>query len=427
MTSSPKQTRSRREFLKVGVAVGAGGLAHLSNRSHVHAQENNTLKIGLIGCGGRGSGAAVQALAADPHTKLVAMADAFEDQANKSLAAIRKAAKPEQVDVTPDHIFAGFDGYQQVIDSDVDIVLLACTPHFRPKHLRAAIEAGKHVFAEKPVAVDPVGVRSVLETTQLAHQKGLSIVSGLCWRYETNTLELMRHLHDGAIGQITSLDTTRYGGGVWVRPRTPEMTEMQYQMRNWYYYTWLSGDFITEQFVHELDRMAWVMGDQYPVSCLATGGRQTYGPEKGHTFDHFAAQYEYENGAKLFATTRHQKGCDNAFGVYATGTKGRCDLQAFEITGENPWKSSGRRTNMHQLEHDAFFAALRKGDIINNGEYMAKSTMMAIIARMSAYTGKNLSWQQAMDSQLDLRPDAYTWDAAPPPSDVAVPGVTKFV
>jgi len=419
---------SRRGFLKTtAVAIGAGAATHLSVARAAHAAEQNTLKIGLVGCGGRGTGAAVQALTADPNTKLVAVADAFRERAENSLKAIR-GQKADQVDVPPDRIFDGFEGYQKVIDSGVDIVLLTASPHFRPKHLRACVEAGKHVFAEKPVAVDAPGVRSVLETTELAREKNLCLVSGLCWRYETNSLEMMARLHDGAIGEITSLNSIRYGGGVWVRPRKEGMTEMQYQMANWYYFTWLSGDFITEQFVHELDRMAWVMGDEYPVACVATGGRQTRtGPEYGHIYDHFAAQFEYENGVKLHATDRHQRGCANWFTVEAVGTKGRCDMQKFVITGANPWASGKRRTQMHQLEHDAMYAALRKGDVINNGEYMAKSSMMAIIARMSAYTGRRLTWEQAMNSKQLLAPERYTWDAAPPPDEVAMPGVTEFV
>jgi predicted dehydrogenase len=227
------------------------------------------------------------------------------------LANIKKQ-RADQVDVPPDRVFDGFDGYQKVIDSGVDIVLLCAAPHFRPKHLRACVEAGKHVFAEKPVAVDAPGVRSVLETTELARKKNLFLVSGLCWRYETNTLAMMDRLHSGAIGEITSLHTNRYGGGVWVRPREEDATEMQYQMSNWYYFTWLSGDFITEQFVHELDRMAWVMQDEYPVACVATGGRQTRtGPDYGHIYDHFAAEFEYANGVKLSANCRHQRGCSN--------------------------------------------------------------------------------------------------------------------
>ena len=419
---------SRREFLKTtGSLVGASMAGSLSIARSAHAAENNTLKIGLIGCGGRGTGAAVQALSADPNTKLIAVADAFKDRAETSVANISKQ-KADQVAVDTDHIFDGFDGYQKVIDSGVDVVLLAASPHFRPKHLKACIEAGKHVFAEKPIAVDAPGVRSVLETCKLAKEKNLSVVSGLCWRYETNTLELMERLHNGAIGNITSLNTTRYGGGVWVRPRQEGMTEMQYQMLNWYYYTWLSGDFIVEQFVHELDRLVWAMGDEYPISCIATGGRQTRtGPEYGHIYDHFAAQYEFANGLRMFATNRHQQGCTGLMNVEAVGTKGRCDLQRFIIEGDNAWRTRNKRTHMHQLEHDAMYAALRRGDTINNGEYMSKSTMLAILARMSAYTGQKLSWDQAMNSNEELKPAAYSWDATPPSAEVAMPGVTKFV
>jgi predicted dehydrogenase len=416
---------TRRAFL--GTTAAAVGAASLGSPHFVHAAERNTLRIGLIGCGGRGTGAAVQALTADPNTKLVAMSDAFRDRAETSLANIRDK-KPDQVDVAPDHVFDGFEGYQKVIDSGVDVVLLASTPHFRPKHMRACIEAGKHVFAEKPVAIDAPGVRSALETTEMARRKGLSLVSGLCWRYETNTQEMMSRIHDGAIGEIASLNSTRYSSGVKTHTRDPGMTEMQWQIRNWYYYTWLSGDFNTEQFVHELDRLAWVMQDEYPVSCVATGGRQTrVGPEYGNIYDHFAAQYQFANGMKMFATNRHQKGCFNTTMVEAVGTKGRCDLQKFVITGENPWKASGPRTQMHQLEHDAMYAALRKGDIINNGVYMAKSTMLAIMARMSAYTGKQITWEQAMNSEELLAPDQYSWDAEPPKSEVAMPGLTPFI
>jgi predicted dehydrogenase len=424
---STSPSASRRAFLKTSTAAVGVGVASTLAVPRVHAAEDNTLRVGLIGCGGRGTGAAVQALKADPNTQLVAIGDAFEDRAELSLKSIRRSMA-DQVAVDDDHVFVGFDAYKGVIDSDVDVVLLAATPHFRAKHLKACIDAGKHVFAEKPVAVDAPGVQSVLETCELARQKSLSVVSGLCWRYETNTLALMRRLHDGAIGEITSLDTTRYGGGVWVRPREDGMTEMQYQMRNWYYFNWLSGDFITEQFVHELDRMAWVMQDEYPVACIATGGRQSRtGAEHGHIYDHFACQFQYAGGATLFATCRHQKGCSGMFTVRAVGTKGSCDLQKFEIAGENPWSSGQRRTAMHQLEHDAMYAALRRGETINNGVYMAKSTMMALMARMSAYTGQKLSWDQAMNSKELLAPASYAWDADPPPAEVAIPGVTKFV
>ena len=274
--------------------------------------------------------------------------------------------------MTPDRIFDGFDGYQHVIDSDVDVVLFAHPPF--PTNTFASGNRSRQARICRKASgrrCSRCSLRAGVRRT--GPSKRPVLVSGLCWRYETNTLQLMRRLHDGAIGDITSLDTTRYAGGVWVRARDAGHDRNAVPDANWYYYTWLSGDFIVEQFVHELDRMAWVMGDQYPISCVATGGRQTYGPDKGHTFDHFAAQFVI-NGVKLFATTRHQRGCSNPFSSSGRH-QGRCDLQKFEITGRI--HGNHQATNMHQLEHDAMYAALRKGRRINNGDYMAMSTMMA--------------------------------------------------
>ncbi|MDT8302167.1 MAG: Gfo/Idh/MocA family oxidoreductase, partial [Sedimentisphaerales bacterium] len=306
---------------------------------------------------------------------------------------------------------------------------LATPPHFRPMHLKACIEAGKHVFAEKPVAVDAPGVRSVLETTKLAKEKNLFIVSGLNGRYSPTLQELVRRIQDGALGKITTLHAARYGGGVWVRPRKPGMTDMQYQMRNWYYFTWLSGDFNVEQFIHQLDRLAWVMKDQYPARCYSTGGRQARtGPEHGHIFDHFSSVFEYPQGVRVFTTTRHQRGCSNESQALVMGTRGTANLKTSTITGENPWQPPHReRTSSHQLEQNAFLAALRAGKVINNGNYMAKSTMMAIMSRMSAYTGQSLTWEQVINSKEDLSPSGYTWNSDPPKAEVAVPGVTQFV
>jgi predicted dehydrogenase len=228
-----------------------------------------------------------------------------------------------------------------------------------------------------------------------------------------------------------ALHSARYSSGVWVKPRQPGMTEMEYQMRNWYYFTWLSGDFNVEQFVHQLDFMAWLMQDQYPVRCYATGGRQARtGPDYGHIYDHFSSVFEYENGVRLFATTRHQNGCSAVFSSVALGTKGHAASGDSNtgITGANPWRPRprDREAPSHQLEHDTFFAALRQGRIINNGDYMVKSTLMAIMERMSAYTGQTLSWEQVLNSSLDLKPSSYAWDGTPPPAEVAVPGLTKF-
>lgn len=429
-TGANAAVTSRREFLKHSTTAVAGSLAAgLSIGPSVYAAGSDVIRVGLVGCGGRGTGAATQVLTADRGTKLVAMCDAFADRLQRSLESMRKLQEiADRVLVDSDHQFTGFDGYKQVIASDVDVVLLATPPHFRPMHLKACVEAGKHVFAEKPVAVDAPGVRSVLETTELAKQRDLFIVSGLNGRYAPPLQEMVRRVQDGAVGDIVALHAARYGGGVWVRPREAGMTDMEYQMRNWYYFTWLSGDFNVEQFVHQLDRMAWIMKDEYPVRCYSTGGRQARtAPEYGHIFDHFSSVFEYPQGVRVFTTTRHQRGCANESQALVMGTRGIADLGEEKITGENPWQAPRGRVNSHQLEQDAFMAALRAGRTINNGEYMAKSTLMAIMSRMSAYTGQSLTWEQVLNSQEDLSPSGYTWDANPPRAEVAVPGVTKFV
>ena len=435
-TVTADRSSTRREFLRQSATAltAAPLLAASATTAHgAYAGGSDTIRIGLVGCGGRGAGAARQALKADPHTQLVAVAEAFEDRLQTGLQALRRDADVgEQVAVDPEREFVGFDAYQHVIESDVDVVLLATPPQFRPQHLRACIDAGKHVFAEKPVAVDAPGVRSVLETTELAKQKGLCIVSGLNGRYSPTLQEMMSRIHDGAIGEITALSAVRYAAGVWVRPRTPEMTEMEYQMRNWYYFTWLSGDFNVEQFVHQYDRLAWALGDRPPERCYSTGGRQARtGPEYGHIFDHFSSIFEYETGAMAFATTRHQPGCTNENGVVVTGTKGTATLsgRTTGITGENPWRPprQSEREDTHQLEQIAFLEALRAGRIINNGEYMAHSTLLAILARETAYTGQTITWDQMLNSERSLSPSAWTWNTDPPPAEVAIPGVTKFV
>ena len=422
---------SRRAFLKRSTTAVAGSLVTgLSVAHSAHVAGSDTIRVGLVGCGGRGTGAASQVLNADPGARLVAMSDAFEDRLQLSLRSIKKQENiRDQVRVDSTHQFTGFDGYQQVIASDVDVVLLATPPHFRPIHLEACIKAGKHVFAEKPVAVDAPGVRSVLKTTELAKRKNLCIVSGLNGRYSPVTQEMVRRIQDGAVGKIVALHAARYGSGVWTRPRKPGMTDMQYHMRNWYYFTWLSGDFNVEQFIHQLDRMAWVMKDEYPARCYSTGGRQSRtSPDHGHIFDHFSSVFEYPEGARVFTTTRHQRDCTNESQTFVMGTKGIADMKTGTITGENPWQTKRRgRINSHQLEQDAFLAALRAGKVINNGNYMAKSTLMAIMSRMSAYTGLSLTWEQVFNSQEDLSPSGYTWDAEPPQAKVAIPGVTKLV
>lgn len=431
-----ESSTNRREFLSGSAATIAAATA-LGIASRSYAAGSASVKLGLIGCGGRGTGAAAQALTADPNAKLVAMGDVFSDALDNSYNRLRdaktkgddKRALQKQIEVDPEHRFVGLDSYKQVLESDIDAVLLATPPHFRPMHIKAAVEANKHIFAEKPVAVDAPGVRSVLESTEEARRRNLILVSGLCWRYETNMIQVMDRIHNGGLGEVSALEATRFGSGVWSKQRQPDETEMQWQIRNWYYYTWLSGDFNVEQFVHELDKMMWVMQDKPPVRCYGTGGRQTRtAPEYGHIYDHFYSVFEWDNGTKLYASTRHQRGCTNVRSDQVHGTEGRCTLTNFEITGKKPWSIPGAKTtDMHQLEQDAFLDAIANNKMINNGVYMAQSTMMAIIQRMTCYTGREVTWEQAMASKEALVPSSYDWNATPPPSEVAMPGQTKFV
>src|SRR6185312_158733 len=319
----PAEAPSRREFIKA--AAAAGTLAVLPN---AHAAGSDILRVGLVGCGQRGTGAASQALAADSGARLVAMADAFEDRLEGSLETLRKdKTVGAKVDVSTARRFVGFDAYRELLGSGVDVVLLCTTPHFRPIHLRAAVEAGKHVFAEKPVAVDAPGVHSALESCKLAASKNLSVVSGLCLRYGNDFRETVRRIHDGAIGDVLTLFANDYRGGRWAKPRQSDWSEMTYQMRNWYNFTWLSGDFNVEQHVHFLDVCAWVMREQYPVKAVGMGGRQVLtGPEYGQIYDHFSVVYEYANGSRLVSNCRQQPQCKNDLSVKVLGSQGKDDF-----------------------------------------------------------------------------------------------------
>ena len=422
-------TTTRRTFLQ-STAVAASALV----AQNAHAQGSNELKVGLIGCGSRGTGAAEQALKADQNVKLWAMADAFEDKIPPAITRLQSDREiAGKIDVPAERRFSGFEAYQRVIAS-CDVVLLCTPPHFRPIHLRAAVHAGKHVFVEKPVAVDAPGVRSVLEICAEARRRNLSIVSGLCLRFDNGFKDTVRRLHDGAIGDIVALQANDLRGPIWRRERTPDMSEMTWQMRNWYYYTWLSGDFNVEQHVHYLDVCAWIMGNTYPVKCVGTGGRQVRtGAEFGHIFDHFSVVYEYANGAKLYSQTRQQTGCANASNAEVIGRRGsgvlseRSNRAHVLKTADGEHVFNRATNNMYQTEHDELFASIRNSRPINNGEYMAKSTLMAIQARMAAYTGKVVTWEQALNSRENLSPAGYTWDSAPPASSVAMPGVTRLV
>ncbi|NMC19800.1 MAG: Gfo/Idh/MocA family oxidoreductase [Thermogutta sp.] len=428
---------SRRDFLRTTGAAAAIGMSGLSLARGAHAAgEDPILKIALIGCGGRGTGAAANALDADPRTRLTAMADAFEDRLNGSLASL-KEKYADRVDVTPDTAFAGLDAYAKAIQSDVDVVLLCEPPHFRPRHLRAAVDAGKHIFCEKPVAVDAPGYRSVLESTEIAKQKGLSLVSGLCWRYHNATRETIQRIQDGAIGEIVTIQETYNTGHIGGRPRDPALTEMQFQVRNWYCFTWLSGDHNVEQHIHSLDKALWVMHDEPPAAAWGLGGRQvrTEMPRFGNIYDHHAVCYEYANGVRVYSYCRQHANCWNDTTDHVFGTKGLgVILNDFRIDGPEKWRYQGENTNMYVAEHQALFHSIRAGEPINNGIYMARSTMMAIMGRMATYTGQRLTWEQATQSEENLSPSSYDWNATPPIMldaegryPVAIPGITKFV
>lgn len=438
--SNPSSTR--RQFLKNTSTAAAAGLlaAPFVLPGRAFAASGETLKVGLIGCGGRGTGAASQAIQADPNVILTAMGDAFEDRLEGSLSNLKQQLG-DKIQVDPEHRFVGFDAYQRVIDSGVDVVILTTPPGFRPLHLKYAIDQGKHVFCEKPMAVDGPGVRSVMATAKKAKEKNLALVAGFCWRYNYGERELMKRVHDGAIGEPMALHTIYNTGALWVRKRQPEWSDMTYQMRNWYYFAWLSGDHIAEQACHSIDKMAWAMKDVPPVQCVALGGRQVRtGEDYGHIFDHFAVVYEYANGARGFHNCRQQPGCANDNADYFIGTKGIAQIKAFgplSIKGGTRWRFQGERPNMYQVEHDEMFASIRRNQPINDGQWMAQSTLLSLMGRMAAYTGQNVTYEEALNSKQDLMKFAlsqedvvgdpkFSWDMSLRTPDVALPGITKI-
>ncbi len=419
---------SRRTFVKQSAATVTAAAAAQTLLTTAHAAAgSDTLRVGLVGCGGRGTGAAEQALSADQNVKLVAMADAFQDRLDDSLANLKSSPVSGRVDVPKDRQYIGFDAYKNVIDQ-VDVVLLTSTPHFRPIHMAYAAEKGVHMFVEKPVATDAPGVRSVLETCELAKKKNLSVVSGLCWRYFHPRRETVKRVLDGAIGDIVAIETTYNSGGVWDPRATREQvsSEMEYQMRNWYYYTWLSGDHIVEQAVHGIDTMGWVLGDKPPVRCWASGGRQVRTePQYGNIYDHFSVVYEYPNNVRGYHNSRHWRDTAQQTKDYILGSKGMCDIFGNRISGPNKWRYRGPENNMYQTEHDEFFASIRASKPIEGGQYAAWSTLLALMGRMAAYTGEVITWEQALNSKESLAPAQYAWGEAPQ-RPVPKPGVTKF-
>jgi predicted dehydrogenase len=424
MNSNQDTSVTRRDFVKT--AAAASFAATIPGSLGLFAAGSDAIKIGLIGCGGRGTGAALDCLKAAAGVEVVALGDLVPDRVESALARLTKDF-PDRVKVPADRRFAGFDNYLKVCACpDVNLIVTAAPPGFRPLHLKAAIEAGKHVFMEKPVAVDPVGVRSVIASADLARQKNLAIVAGTQRRHQRSYLEMMKRVQDGQIGDIVAAQCYWNMGDLWVKDRLPNMTEMEWQCRNWLYFSWLSGDHIVEQHVHNIDVVNWAMGTM-PKTIMGMGGRQVrVAPQFGNIFDHFYVEYEYPNGVRVASACRQTKGCAERVEERIVGTKGVA-WSSGKITGEKPWAFAGDELNPYVQEHVDLVASIRSGTPLNEGRQIAESTMCAIIGRMSAYTGRLISWDWAMNtSKLDLSPAKYEF--GPNPVDApAIPGTTELV
>ena len=432
---------SRRKFMKLTgstLAASSVGFNILASTQPKHLFNADTLKVGLIGCGGRGTGAAVQALNADPNVALTAMADVFPENMEVAYNGLMDEDIADKVKVPDNQKFIGFDAYKKVLATDVDVVILGTPPNFRPAHLEACIAAGKHVFFEKPVAVDAPGIRRVMATAKEAKAKNLGFMSGFCWRYDYPKRETFQRVLDGQIGDVTSIYNTYNTGASWWRETKPSWGKLKKELRNWVYYNWLSGDHIVEQAIHSLDLMSWAKGDIMPVSASGIGGRQSRVEEQyGNIYDHFAITFEYPDGSRGLHHSRQQKGTDRAYGIEMLGTKGRCDINVWnhhEIKGETNWRwekehDKKDKNNMYQTEHDELFASIRNGNPMNDGIRAANSTLLAVWGRMVAYTGKTITMEEALNSQEILGPNIedFNWDLDIKMADIAKPGVTKFV
>lgn len=428
---------SRRGFLQNAAALGMAAGGALSLARSAHAAGSGAIKVGLIGCGGRGSGAAANAMNAGKDVQVVAVADIFPERIETARPQL-KTKYPDQFLVDDAHAFAGFDASRKVIQSGVDVVVIACTSHFHCAFVKAAVDAGKHVFVEKPVAVDPAGVRIALAASEEAKKKNLSVVSGFCWRYDDGVRETVQRIRDGAIGDVVAVQGTRLGGPYVLRSRKSDWSEMQYQFQNWYHFNWLSGSDPVQNLVHQIDNGSWVLDDAVPAAAWGLGGRQVctdpnlYGDE----LDHHAIVYEYADGKRFFAHGRHIPGCFGQAAVIALGTKGRAFMPSKPyIEGEKPWRFKGGKSveSMYDNEHKALFQAVRTGKPINDGRAMCHSTMLAILGEIVCCTGQRMAWEEVMKSQLSYALPRYGWDVEPPIKPgpdgrypAILPGITKL-
>ena len=432
---------SRRSFVQKTALATSGLLTvPLSVEAMANVYGAKKLKLALIGCGGRGSGAAVQALTADENVELVAMADAFADRIEKSLNGIKEHFDgKKKIEVKEKNRFVGFDAYKKAIDL-ADVVILTTPPGFRPYHFEYAIANDKHVFMEKPVATDPVGIRKVLATAKIAKAKKLNVVVGLQRHYQTKYIEIKQRIDQGAIGKIRSGQVYWNDAGVWVKKRQAGQSELEYQMRNWYYFNWLCGDHILEQHIHNIDVANWFIGD-YPVSAQGMGGRQVRnGKDHGEIFDHHFVEFTYASGAVISSQCRHIPGTMRRVDEVFQGTQGSVEIGKGLITdleGNSKYKYPrkwGEDSNPYQVEHDRLFASIRNGGVIADAENGAMSTLTAILGRMATYTGKKITLEEALNSELHLMPETVTWDSTPPsvPDSegnypIPTPGKTKMI
>ena len=435
-----KTKHSRRDFVKQTTMLAGGIMAMpLVSRAGYFNSVDDTIKVAVIGCGGRGTGAAMQALSTKQNVKLVAMADAFRDRLDSAYKALTDGDEgnvKDKVAVTEETKFVGFDAYKHVIPL-ADVVIIATPPGFRPIHFEEAINQGKHVFMEKPVATDPAGVKKVLEVAEIAKKKKLNVVVGLQRHYQTSYRELYKRVKDGMIGDITSGQVYWNSDGVWVRPRKPGQTEMEYQMRNWYYFNWLCGDHITEQHIHNLDVMNWFKG-AYPVKAQGLGARQVRtGKDFGEIYDHHFVEYHYADGSIMNSQCRHIKGTYSIVDEIIQGTKGVVKCGAAEISskGKSLFKFDKAKENEpYQNEHDELFAAIEKGEFkFTDAENGAKSTLTSIMGRMATYSGQIIEFDKTLNSGISIQPAKYAFDAPPPVLPdanglypIATPGVTKY-
>ncbi|SFH41664.1 Gfo/Idh/MocA family protein [Pontibacter chinhatensis] len=434
-------SNKRREFLKTSAILAGGAILSSIPLAGAYAAGRGTIKIALIGCGGRGTGAAFQALETKHDVKLVAMADAFRDRLDESYKSLFGKYGKSKVNVPESKKFVGFEGYKKAI-AEADVVLLAAPPGFRPMHFEEAVKQNKHVFMEKPVATDSPGIRKVLAAAEEAKNKKLNVVVGLQRRYQNNYRETIKRIEDGAIGDIVSGQVYWNSGGVWVRPREANQTEMEYQMRNWYYFNWLCGDHITEQHVHNIDIANWVK-NSYPVSAQGTGSRfQRTGKEYGEIFDNHTVEFLYADGTVIQSQCRHYEGTRNRVDESFQGTKGRVYLSAnnsgrlWDYKGNVLYDHAGKNDpNPYQAEHDELFAAIAAGQYkFADAERSALSTMTSLLGRYATYSGQEIKWEDALNSNVDLMPETLAWDAMPkvlPDANgfypVAIPGKTKVI